>query len=39
MNKGDLVVKISQDCEITKATAEKALVSVLEASYKKYLDK
>ncbi len=30
MNKGDLIAKISQDCEITKATAEKVLGSVLE---------
>lgn len=30
MNKGDLVAKISQDCEIAKAVAEKALGSVLE---------
>lgn len=30
MNKGDLVAKISQDGELTKAAAEKVLGSVLE---------
>ena len=31
MNKGDLVAKVAQDCNLTKAAAEKALNSVLGA--------
>lgn len=31
MNKGDLIVKVAQDCNLTKAAAEKALNSVLGA--------
>ena len=31
MNKGDLVAKVAQDCNLTQAAAEKALNSVLGA--------
>ena len=31
MNKGDLIVKVAQDCELSKAAAEKALNSVMDA--------
>ena len=31
MNKGDLVGKVAQDCDLSKAVAEKALNSVMEA--------
>ena len=31
MNKGDLVEKVAQDCEISKAAAEKAFNSVMDA--------
>ena len=31
MNKGELIDRLAQDCELTKATAEKVLNSTLEA--------
>ena len=31
MNKGDLIERLAQDCELTKATAEKVLNSTLGA--------
>lgn len=31
MNKGDLVEKVAQDCDLSKAVAEKALNSVMDA--------
>lgn len=31
MNKGDLVEKVAKDCELSKAVAEKAINSVVEA--------
>jgi DNA-binding protein HU-beta len=31
MNKGELVAKVAKDCDVSKAVAEKALNSVMEA--------